>query len=909
MSDHGDAPPRARDGDERERSDRDRDRDRDRNRNDNHEEAVYSDISEDSVVEPPIHRNHENIRDRDGSPESPRASYQPRDRRDKDRDHDRARDSYFPPQPTSPKRGERGDKFDRVDKPDKFDRTDKFDRADKFDRNDKFDRADRADRDRTDRTDRADRDRNDRPDRADRTDRIDRDRDRNRDVDRDRDQYRDRDRDRSTRDQYRDRDRDNHHPRDTHGHDGYHSPRPRDHLRNRDHLRDQPASKRNSITSRLFGSIREVRNKVQDRAGRGGRDPDRGADSDRDSHHTAPIQRRGTSAAAIKQTAVPRVKEWLETCNGDHNHHCAAPTDSAAVTWTPIWLIDVVDRRLVRAENTDRYVALSYVGGSPNRSRPPPAPVQTLRSNIDAFQAALPLEKDLPQTFVDVMWLARKLGLRHLWIDKLCIVQDDPEQVDNNVRHIAFVFANAYMTVVAAAGDAYSGLKSLRPQKSIRNIGKNPRGNTHDQVVASTWNTRAWTLVEGLYSRRCVFFFEDSVAWECHCDSWTGNPTGVMSKLRGGGNAGRHECAKAVAGAAFAFHHAPWPDLDEYARLVMDYSARRLTLADDTLRAFSGITHVLSRSFPGGFVYGMPVMFLDVALLWRPHASMRRRALSKPPFLPSWSWMGWWFDGVPVDVGLWRAAADYVEDAKPLGRRGGGPEPKRVRTANTFRVRPTVTWNMTDRVASAPLLNTGLQYRDVSRRRGSPNDLPVGWHRSGPSFVHDADDESIFRYPVPVEEPPGARDYEPPAGEQALPGPLLSFSTVTGFFEVSHASSLAHRDRSNPAIAVGDIWGKGDAWVGQFRSHDAWLGVQSSNYEGEERLEFVAVSLATARRGSHVFEEDRFDEVMDADENVAVVNVLWVERIGEITYRRGVGHILQKAWDAQARDEVSLLLG
>jgi hypothetical protein len=146
-------------------------------------------------------------------------------------------------------------------------------------------------------------------------------------------------------------------------------------------------------------------------------------------------------------------------------------------------------------------------------------------------------------------------------------------------------------------------------------------------------------------------------------------------------------------------------------------------------------------------------------------------------------------------------------------------------------------------------------------------------------------------------------------GEQAYPGPLLSFRTTSGFFEVEFHTTLAHRERPNPPLAVGTIWNKGNKWAGQFRAHDAWLGIQSSNYDGEERLEFIAISTATERRGSHVFDTDKFEEHMDADDMVDFVNVLWIERIGDIAYRRGVGQILLKVWETQAKDEVAILLG
>lgn len=555
----------------------------------------------------------------------------------------------------------------------------------------------------------------------------------------------------------------------------------------------------------------------------------------------------------------------------------------------------------MRAKPSERYTALSYVwGSSRSRRSGDEATAQLLSSNVDAFQLSLP-EEGLPRTVLDAIWLSRKLGIRHLWVDRLCIIQDDERDRTAHAEHMAYVIANAYLTIVAAHGDIHTGILPL----DTRRPGRPPkqRNREHDELLlASKWHTRGWTLQELIYSRRAVFFFEDSVTWECHCDLWQGTTTSMMKVLRGK----RHACTNPVAEAAFGFRHAPWPDMDEYARLVMDYSARKVTVVDDTLSAVAGITHVLSRIFQGGFMYGLPLMFLDIALLWRPQATIRRRMQSRPPHLPSWSWMGWWFDGIPVDLTLWRAAADYVEETR-AGRRG--QESKRFQPSHPFRIKATITWSLSDRVQTMAVRNVGLQMRDFRSRKRDGQPLPPGWSKEGSLFRHDSDDYTMFKYPIPVEDAPEGGAYESRPTELTSPGPLLFFRTMAGYFDVNYAISMAPKDLPNPPVAVGNILSDTNRWIGEFRSHGSWLGVQSSNYDGEEKLEFIAISSAMERRGSYVFPMERFAENMDDDGVVHFVNVLWVERISGVAYRRGIGHVLQKAWDAQARDEVDVYLG
>ncbi|CAI4211780.1 unnamed protein product [Parascedosporium putredinis] len=414
-------------------------------------------------------------------------------------------------------------------------------------------------------------------------------------------------------------------------------------------------------------------------------------------------------------------------------------------------------------------------------------------SNVSRLEQHIPAD-ELPQTITDAMWLTRRLGLSFLWVDRLCIVQDDEAEKDEHVRNMAYVFANAYLTIIAACGNANARLGGLDKKSVPKTNNKTPSASHLDLVAESKWNSRAWTVEEALYPR-----------------------------------------------------------------------------------AFAGVTSILSKVFTGGLVWGLPVMFLEAALLWQPQVSIRRKVLplgaSQLNALPSWSWMGWYFDGIPVDILLWRAAGDYVESSAPV---------KRV----------------------TRLASNGLQYRGKSSRRLNP--LPDGWSRVGADFKHESDPTTIFRYPVVV---PPTKGPEQLVMAPSLPGTFLSFSTTRGFFDVKISRNQEFQGRSNPPIAIGNIYDRSGRWAGQFRGHDSWLGIQSSNHDGNEKLEFIAVSEASERGGSHVFDPEYLKDVQDSNGNIDYVNVLWIERVGEIAYRRGLGHISVQTWEVQAKEQVPILLG
>ncbi|KAJ2971378.1 hypothetical protein NQ176_g7721 [Zarea fungicola] len=270
--------------------------------------------------------------------------------------------------------------------------------------------------------------------------------------------------------------------------------------------------------------------------------------------------------------------------------------------------------------------------------------------------------------------------------------------------------------------------------------------------------------------------------------------------------------------------------------------------------------------------------------------------------------------GWPSMPSLIVAGSSSQSDMQSLGKMMVVQPARRFQAPSSFRIKPTVVWTLTDRRDRAPVPSTGLQFRDMRSRRNAPSSagLPPGWSRSGAHFVHDSDDGTVFKYPIPVEDPPedeADQEFGPPVGEQVLPGPLLEFKTTSGIFDVDFSVTLSPKDTINPPVAVGNIWGRGRKWIGEFRAHDGWLGIQSSNYDGDEKLEFIAVSSVVERRGSLCFPPDRYEENMDGNGVLELVNVLWIERIAGIAYRRGIGHVLQKAWDAHAMEEANILLG
>lgn len=140
---------------------------------------------------------------------------------------------------------------------------------------------------------------------------------------------------------------------------------------------------------------------------------------------------------AASETHLKILKEWIADC--DHNHECY----SEANTFIPTRLLDIRNKGsgniqlLVNNQAHSRfrrYATLSHRWGSPQQHR-----FCTYKSNIEELQQGIKIS-DLPRTFQDAVRVAYGLGLQYLWIDSLCIIQDDPLDWDTESKLMERVF-------------------------------------------------------------------------------------------------------------------------------------------------------------------------------------------------------------------------------------------------------------------------------------------------------------------------------------------------------------------------------------------------------------------------------------------------------------------------------------
>lgn len=174
-------------------------------------------------------------------------------------------------------------------------------------------------------------------------------------------------------------------------------------------------------------------------------------------------------------------------------------------------------------EMKDRYMAVSHCWGHIPQSeqfRLLNGNIETLKENID--YAAL------PQTFRDAVDLSRRLGVRYIWIDSICIIQDNAADWVSESAKMGSVYSHSYFTLaVSSSPSSLVGLLKHREQRPCVRIGDLYFAKAIDDfakdVEAAVLNTRGWVFQEHALSRRCIHFTSGQIYWECgdgiHCET------------------------------------------------------------------------------------------------------------------------------------------------------------------------------------------------------------------------------------------------------------------------------------------------------------------------------------------------------------------------------------------------------
>lgn len=565
-------------------------------------------------------------------------------------------------------------------------------------------------------------------------------------------------------------------------------------------------------------------------------------------------------------------RKWVTKCEREHSTLCGAfssPTHSGPAS-SSFRLIDVIDECVVVPPSSAPYIALSYVWGRTQclQLNSQTAPILSKKGSL------FTQETPVGQTITDAITVVKALGERYLWVDQLCINQDEIDKA-MHIKSMDRIYGAALLTIVAADGiDANAGLPGVRSGTRTRNINQ-----LHGEIwpgfsiataldlpldpSGSVWGSRGWTFQEQLLSRRLLLFYQGSVFWQCRSSCFCEDaPASIKAQAEQIHWLEQLSPRWAQEEAPLRRIEKQWEEggedyvplplrrpvvFTEYAKAVKEYTKRHLTFSDDIVNAFDGISSQLGHHMGNKFLAALPESYLDIALLWTPSVLQIRRESDQTRF-PSWSWAGW------------TGQAEY--DAP-------GPDGQEW-------IELTTMWYVKDGSAAPRLTNNVGMGID---------EAPLGCNLSINALCWE-----------PVFESIGRQSGNRPAVElPSMQGPYLQFWTSCSFFTIVRRKWRDPESLQMNSSTRKPIHAHIHCTTGSRRQLAGYLILNSVGpievIKGKH--EFIVLSGALVKGFNSITENVTYS---DEAEMYNVMLVEWDDQ-HQVASRLGTGRIFKEAWD------------
>ncbi|KAI0137833.1 HET-domain-containing protein [Hypoxylon sp. NC0597] len=412
------------------------------------------------------------------------------------------------------------------------------------------------------------------------------------------------------------------------------------------------------------------------------------------------------------------LKEWLNICDKYHHKCTQSPIPPPPKRLLYVGSARSKSARLYKPPRKfpHRYVALSYCWG-------PDKFLKLCKSTSRSLERGVKID-ELPKTMQDAVHITRKLGLKFLWVDALCIMQGDDAEWEEQSGKMCSIFEGAYLTIAAStapsANTSFLDRDDMRPQTwyyttetgstlaartQCVNGHHYPPKTLKDRVVQDPLNTRGWTLQESLLATRIVFYSREELQWRCKTKKSC-------------------ECQMTPSDeqppALIHRNIEPMEILKAWHQIVQMYTQRTLSYQEDKLPAMSGIAQLIHKVTGWTYLAGLWNYEIIRQLLWERDTLAACISPPPPPLTyraPSFSWAAMDY---PVRFG----ENDYslIDDARLIdSKMGSGTDPFGRVDNGSLRMEGKLIHNCevrasTDALGSLPvgLLKSGLPGYTVS---------------------------------------------------------------------------------------------------------------------------------------------------------------------------------------------------
>ncbi|KAL2060308.1 hypothetical protein VTL71DRAFT_9703 [Oculimacula yallundae] len=359
----------------------------------------------------------------------------------------------------------------------------------------------------------------------------------------------------------------------------------------------------------------------------------------------------------FQETMFQRIKGWIKEC--ETHEECiqtpgkslepgrgSGPARLLYVGSSANSTVSLVDRR----PNME-YIALSYCWGGDDS-------MKLTKLEFQSWTQSIPFT-DLPKTIQDGIICTRRLGLKYLWVDRLCIIQDNAADITQEITAMPEVYKLAYLTLSASSAvSSQDGFLQSReeanyqlsrsrialpykcPDGSIGSIALvTHREYSHAMMPNTTpVDARAWTMQEQRLSSRLLQFCSYHLLWRCNS----------MERVHEHSETSSSNVDRPMTDHDRSFPIDPVPEDENWESILKDYTGRALSYSGDKLVAISAVaqdtprrlnSHETSEIEAPRCLAGLWEHHLPYALCWRRLCD--DEDLSPRPTsyrAPSWSW-------------------------------------------------------------------------------------------------------------------------------------------------------------------------------------------------------------------------------------------------------------------------------
>lgn len=340
---------------------------------------------------------------------------------------------------------------------------------------------------------------------------------------------------------------------------------------------------------------------------------------------------------------------WFRVCS--ESHRKCRELDHGLQQILPDRLIEILTDdngrsfkwKLVRRTNLGKisYLTLSHCWGSSQH-------VSLTKENYSAHMEPTESSK-LPKSFQHAISVTFLLGFRFIWIDSLCIIQNDHKDWMAQASIMGSIYKNSSCNIAATwAADGDDGCFTTRNPRTITldlGLGKSQEYHVdrmklyYDDLMEAPWNKRGWVTQERSLARRQLSFAKSQVYWECReLVASEQYPTGIPQSLM---DLSSYDQAAPPIGKPTLDYTTVADRRRAWAALVDFYSNFNFSKLSDKMIALAGLAKDMRNMTGDTYLAGLWKEDLQSQLCWSTDYNVRRRInRSIVPFYlaPTWSW-------------------------------------------------------------------------------------------------------------------------------------------------------------------------------------------------------------------------------------------------------------------------------